>query len=60
MTMAKHRLHRTGQSIVETAVLLAVVAVSLVLFVGFIRDSAAARIKSGVDTFGHGMLYRGN
>jgi hypothetical protein len=51
---------RLGQSTVETALLLLVVAAALVLFFSFIRSGVAGRLKAGSDTFGHGLLHDGN
>lgn len=54
----KHRVcHSSGQSMLETTLLLVGVVAALVLFFSFIRASVASRIKTGSDTFGHGLLY---
>ena len=49
-----------GQSTVETALLLTVVAMALLTFFTFIRAAVSSRIKVGADTFGHGLLHDGN
>ena len=49
---------RAGQSMIETALLLVGVVIALLAFFSFIRASVAFRIKTGADTFGHGMLYQ--
>ena len=49
-----------GQSMVEMTLLFFVVAVALVTFFSFIRSAVSSRIKTGADTFGHGMLHDGN
>ena len=51
---------RAGQSALEMLLLLLIVAAALVTFFTFIRNSVASRIKTGADTFGHGMLHNGN
>ena len=51
---------RLGQSILETTVLLVMVAGALVFFFTFIRASVASRVKVGADSFGHGLLHNGN
>lgn len=48
-----------GQSILETAVLLAAVAGALMIFFSFIRASVASRLKVGADSYGHGLLHDG-
>ena len=50
---------RRGQSTLETVLLLGLVSLALVTFATFIRASVASRIKAGVDTFGHGLLFNG-
>jgi Flp pilus assembly pilin Flp len=54
------RCGRHGQSVIETTLLLAVVAIALVTFFSFIRSAVSSRIKLGADTFGHGLLHNGN
>ena len=49
-----------GQSMMETAVLTAAVVAALLVMFSFIRASVASRIKSGSDTFGHGLLNNGD
>ena len=49
-----------GQSLVETALLLCVVATVLLVFFTFIRSAVSSRIKIGSDAFGHGLLHNGN
>ena len=51
---------RSGQSMVETAVLLVAVTAALVVFFTFIRASVASRVKLSADTFGHGLLHNGD
>ena len=50
---------RQGQTFVETTVLLLAVASALVLFFTFVRNAISSRIKTGSDTFGHGLLHNG-
>ncbi len=42
----------------ETTLLILGVTVALVVFFSFVRNSVAFRLKTGADTFGHGMLYK--
>ena len=49
-----------GQSFIETAMLLGIVTVALVVFFSFIRNAVSSRVKIGADTFGHGVLPHGN
>jgi len=51
---------RRGQATFETALLLLAITVALVTFFTFIRSAIASRLKGGADTFGHGMLHRGD
>ena len=55
------RMHRrkSGQTFVETTVLLLAIASALVLFFTFVRNAVSSRIKTGSDTFGHGLLHNG-
>lgn len=48
---------KNGQSIVEICLLILVVAVALTVFFSFIQSAVSFRLKSGSDTFGHGLLY---
>ena len=48
---------RRGQTIVEAALLLAIVAVALAALFSFIRASVSFRLKNGADAFGHGLLF---
>lgn len=50
---------RHGQSMVETMLLLAVIAAALTVFFSFIRAAVSSRVKVGADTFGHGLLHNG-
>ena len=54
------RLSLRGQSIIETAVLLSLAAAALLVFFSFVRNAVSSRLKSGADTFGHGLLHNGN
>ena len=49
-----------GQSMLETAFLLGMIAIALVTFFSFIRNAVSSRVKAGADTFGHGLLHNGN
>lgn len=48
---------RRGQSMLEAAILFGAVVAALLVFHTFIKTSVASRLKSGADTFGHGLLY---
>ncbi len=47
----------SGQSALETVLLLLGIVTALVVVGMFARNAIAFRMKSGADTFGHGMLY---
>lgn len=47
-----------GQSMVESALLLALVAVALVGMFGYIRSSVAHRMKTSADGISQGRLYK--
>lgn len=49
---------KAGQSIIETALLIFVVAVAMAVFFTFIRNAVGFRLKTGADAFGRGMLYQ--
>ncbi len=52
------KLANTGQSILESAVVIGAIVAALVVFFTFIRAAVSTRLKLGSDTFGHGMLYK--
>jgi len=54
----KDRRKFRGQTTVEYAVLLTVVAMALITMFTYIRSAMAHRMKSGVDAVGKGMLYK--
>ncbi len=54
------RLSLRGQSMIETAVLIAVVMGALVVLFSYIRDAVSSRVKVGSDSFGHGLLHNGS
>lgn len=49
-----------GQSLLEGTVLFLVAVAALVTFFTIIRAAVSGRIKTGADSFGHGMLHDGN
>lgn len=53
----KSKRNGRGQTTVEYAVLLTVVAMALITMFTYIRSAMAHRMKSGVDGMGRGMLY---
>jgi hypothetical protein len=44
---------------IETAMLIGMVGIALVVFFTFIRGAVSTRLKAGADTFGHGLLHNG-
>ncbi len=50
-------MNRRGQSLIEYAVLILGAAIALATMYGMIRNAASHRIKTGADSFGHGMRY---
>jgi len=53
--MRRHR--RRGQAAIELAILIAAGAVAAGVLLGFLKGAVSSRMKSGADTFGHGLLY---
>ena len=49
----------SGQSTIETAIVVGAITAALVVFFSFIRSSVSYRIKVGADSFGHGLLCDG-
>jgi len=55
--MPRRVCRSNGQSSIESILLIAGVVGALLMFFAFVRSSVAFRIKTGADSFGHGMLY---
>jgi len=55
---AKYRRRFRGQTTVEYAVLLTVVAMALVTLFTYIRSAISHRMKTGADGVGRGMLWQ--